>query len=164
MGAVTVALIGFFAFLMMRVTAPQMVPLFTDLSLQESGAIVKDLERQAIVYEVRNDGATVLVPKDQVLKVRMKLAESGLPRGGGVGYEIFDKSDTLGATSFLQNINHLRALEGELARTIRALHRVEMARVHLVLPERPLFSRAKVDPPPPIVLKVPAPPHPPQPP
>ena len=56
--------------------------------------------------------------------MRMKLAETGLPQGGGVGYEIFDKSDALGATSFIQNINHLRALEGELARTIRALDRV----------------------------------------
>ena len=73
----------------------------------------------------------------------MKLAESGLPKGGGIGYEIFDKSDALGATSFVQNINHLRALEGELSRTIRAIDRVQAARVHLVLPERPLFSREK---------------------
>jgi flagellar M-ring protein FliF len=153
MGAVTVTLVGFFAFLMLRVTAPQMVPLFTELSMQESAAIVKDLERQVVPYELKNDGAVVLIPKDQVLKVRMKLAESGLPRGSGVGYEIFDKSDTLGATSFIQNINHLRALEGELARTIRALHRVEMARVHLVLPERPLFSRDKVEPSASIVVK-----------
>jgi flagellar M-ring protein FliF len=118
MGAVTVALIGFFAFLMLRVTAPQMTVLFTDLSMQDSAIIVKDLERQAIPFEIRHEGASILVPKDQVTRVRMKLAESGLPKGGGVGYEIFDKSDTLGATSFIQNINHLRALEGELARTI----------------------------------------------
>ena len=84
----------------------------------------------------------------------MKLAEGGLPKGGGVGYEIFDKSDALGATSFVQNINHLRALEGELARTIRAIDRVQAARVHLVLPERPLFSREKVEPSASIVLKV----------
>src|SRR5437763_16240212 len=84
----------------------------------------------------------------------MKLAESGLPKGGGVGYEIFDKSDVLGATSFVQNINHLRALEGELARTIRALDRVQAARVHLVLPERPLFSRDKAEASASIVLKV----------
>jgi flagellar M-ring protein FliF len=154
MAAVTVALIGFFTFLMLRVTAPQMTPLFTDLSLQDSATVVKDLDRQAIPYEVKQDGAVILVPKDQVLRIRMKLAETGLPRGGGVGYEIFDKSDTLGATSFVQNINHLRALEGELARTIRALSRVEMARVHLVLPERPLFSRDKVEPSASIVLKV----------
>ena len=68
-----------------------------------------------------------MVPKDKVTRLRMKLAESGLPKGGGVGYEIFDKSDALGATSFVQNINHLRALEGELARTIRA-HRPRAVR------------------------------------
>ena len=84
----------------------------------------------------------------------MKLAEGGLPKGGGVGYEIFDKSDALGATSFVQNINHLRALEGELARTIRAIDRVQAARVHLVLPERPLFSRDKAEASASIVLKV----------
>ena len=135
MAAVTVAMVGFFAFLILRVTAPQMTPLFTDLSFEDSASIVKDLERQAIPYELKNDGAIVLVPKDRVPRLRMKLAEAGLPKGGGVGYEIFDKSDALGATSFVQNINHLRALEGELARTIRGIDRVQAARVHLVLPE-----------------------------
>jgi flagellar M-ring protein FliF len=154
MAAVTVALVGFFAFIILRVTAPQMTTLFTDLTVQDSAVIVKDLERQGIAYELKQEGGTILVPKDQVLRARMKLAEAGLPKGGGVGYEIFDKSDTLGATSFVQNINHLRALEGELARTIRALDRVEQARVHLVLPERPLFSRDKVEPSASIVLKV----------
>ena len=154
MGAVTVALFGFFAFLILRVTAPQMVPLFTDLSFEDSVSIVKDLERQAIPFELRNDGAIVMVPKDRVPRLRMKLAESGLPKGGGVGYEIFDKSDALGATSFVQNINHLRALEGELSRTIRALDRVQAARVHLVLPERPLFARERAEPTASIVLKV----------
>src|SRR5437899_12384374 len=96
----------------------------------------------------------VLVPKDKVTRLRMRLAESGLPKGGGVGYEIFDKSDALGATSFVQNINHLRAMEGELARSIRSIDRVQAARVHLVLPERPLFSREKVEPSASIVLKV----------
>ena len=154
MGAVTIALAGFFAFLIMRVTAPQMTTLFTELSFEDSSAIIKDLERQGIPYEMRNDGATLMVPKERVTRLRMKLAEGGLPKGGGVGYEIFDKSDALGATSFIQNINHLRALEGELARTIRAIERVQSARVHLVLPERPLFSREKAEPSASIVLKV----------
>jgi flagellar M-ring protein FliF len=154
MGAVTLALMGFFAFLILRVTAPQMTTLFTDLSVEDSSAIIKDLERQGIPFEMRNDGAILLVPKDRVARLRMKLAEGGLPKGGGVGYEIFDKSDALGATSFVQNINHLRALEGELARTIRAIDRVQTARVHLVLPERPLFSREKAEPSASIVLKV----------
>ena len=154
MGLVAMALMGFFAYLILRVTAPQMVPLFTDLSVEDSSAIIKDLERQAIPHEVKNEGAILLVPKDRVTRLRMKLAEGGLPKGGGVGYEIFDKSDALGATSFVQNINHLRALEGELARTIRAIDRVQAARVHLVLPERVLFAREKAEPSASIVLKV----------
>jgi flagellar M-ring protein FliF len=95
-----------------------------------------------------------MVPKDKVTRLRMKLAEGGLPKGGGVGYEIFDKSDALGTTSFVQNINHLRALEGELARTIRAIDRIQAARVHLVLPERPLFSRETPEPSASIVVRV----------
>ena len=154
MAAVTAALVGVFAFIILRVTAPQMSPVFTDLTPEDSAAIVKDLERQAIPYELKNDGAIVMVPRDRMTRIRMKLAEGGLPKGGGVGYEIFDKSDTLGATSFVQNINHLRALEGELARTIKAIDRVQAARVHLVLPERPLFSRDKVEPSASIVLRV----------
>ena len=154
MVAVTAALIGFFAFVIMRVTTPQMTTLFTDLSMEDSSAILKDLERQAIPYELRNDGAVILVPKDKVTRLRMKLAEGGLPKGGGVGYEIFDKSDALGTTSFVQNINHLRALEGELARTIGSIDRIQAARVHLVLPERPLFSRETPEPSASIVVRV----------
>jgi flagellar M-ring protein FliF len=154
MVAVAVALIGFFAFLIMRMAAPQMTMLFSDLSLEDSGAIIKDLERQAIPFELRNDGSIIMVPRDRVARLRMKLAEGGLPKGGGVGYEIFDRSDTLGATSFVQNVNHTRALEGELARTIRAIDRVQMARVHLVLPERQLFSRDRPEASASIVLRV----------
>ena len=154
MAAVTAVLIGFFGFIIMRVTAPQMTTLFTELSYEDSSAILKELDRQAIPYEIRNDGAVIMVPKDKVTKLRLKLAESSLPKGGGIGYEIFDKSDALGATSFVQNINHLRALEGELARTIRAIDRVQFARVHLVLPERPLFSRETPEPSASIVVRV----------
>ena len=152
--AVTAALIGFFAFVIMRVTTPQMTTLFTDLSVEDSSGIIKDLERQGIQFELRNEGSIIMVPKDKVTRLRMKLAEGGLPKGGGVGYEVFDKSDALGTTSFVQNINHLRALEGELARTIRAIDRIQAARVHLVLPERPLFSREAPEPSASIVVRV----------
>ncbi|MGY8668159.1 flagellar basal-body MS-ring/collar protein FliF [Bradyrhizobium sp. UFLA05-109] len=152
--AVTFALIGFFAFVIMRVTTPQMTTLFTDLSVEDSSSIIKDLERQGIQFELRNEGSIIMVPKDKVTRLRMKLAEGGLPKGGGVGYEVFDKSDALGTTSFVQNINHLRALEGELARTIRAIDRIQAARVHLVLPERPLFSREAPEPSASIVVRV----------
>lgn len=153
MGAVAVALIGFFAFLIVHLSAPTMVPLYTDLDYEDSGAVVRELERRGIAYELRYEGTTVLVPSTDVLRLRMDLASAGLPSGGGVGYEIFDRGDTLGATSFVQNINHLRALEGELARTIRSLDRVATARVHLVIPERRLFARETVSPSASIVLK-----------
>jgi flagellar M-ring protein FliF len=154
MAAVTLALIGFFSFIMVRMTTPEMVPLFTDLTLDDSASILKELDRKNISYEIKSGGAVIMVPRANVARLRMTLAEDGLPKGGGVGYEIFDKSDTLGATSFVQNINHLRALEGELARTIRSIDQVEAARVHLVLPQRQLFSRETAEPSASIVLKV----------
>lgn len=154
MGVVAAVLMGFFALIISRVTAPYMVPLFTDLSFEDSSAIIEQLESQAVSYDLRAEGAVILVPKDNVLRLRMSLAENGLPSGGSVGYEIFDRGDTLGATSFVQNINRLRALEGELSRTIRALQRVVQARVHLVIPERQLFQRDTESPTASIGLKV----------
>jgi flagellar M-ring protein FliF len=154
MGVVAMALVGFFAFIILRVTTPEMTPLFTNLALDDSAAITKELDREGVPYQLRGDGNVILVAKDRVARVRMQLAQGGLPKGGGIGYEIFDRTDALGTTSFVQNINAVRALEGELARTIRALDRVQDARVHLVMPERPLFSRDKVEPSASIVLRV----------
>ncbi|WP_248304792.1 flagellar basal-body MS-ring/collar protein FliF [Breoghania sp. L-A4] len=154
MGAVAAILIGVFAVIILRVTSPVMTPLYTELTFDDSSQIINQLESLGIAYEVRSDGAAILIPKADVLRTRMRLAEQGLPTGGSVGYEIFDRSDTLGATSFVQNINHLRALEGELARTIQAIGKVATARVHLVLPERQLFQRDREDPTASIVLKV----------
>ncbi|WP_244314252.1 flagellar basal-body MS-ring/collar protein FliF [Pannonibacter tanglangensis] len=141
MGAVAAILVGMFAFIIFRVTAPEMGQLYSNLTIEDSAQIVNNLEQLAIPYELRQDGGTILIPKDQIARTRMRLAEEGLPTGGSVGYEIFDRTDTLGATSFVQNINQLRALEGELARTIRSIDRVVSARVHLVIPERQLFQR-----------------------
>ena len=142
--AVAMALLGFFGFVILRVTAPQMITLYTDLSYDDASGVMKELDRQGIPYELRNDGSIIMVPKDKVTRLRMKLAESGLPKGGGVGYEIFDKSDTLGSTSFVQNVNHLRALEGELARTIKSIDRIQAVRVHRQLGQlRSLFHRVE---------------------
>lgn len=154
MGVVAALLFGFFGYIILRASQPTMVVLYSDLSVQDSAQIVKELEAGQIQYELRQDGSQVLVPKDTMLRTRMRLAEKGIPAGGSVGYEIFDKSDALGTTSFVQNINHLRALEGELARTIRAIDRVQAARVHLVIPERQLFQREKALPSASIVLKL----------
>ena len=154
MGLVAALMLGFFAFLIMRASSPTLAPIYTGLSLDDSSAIVRELESQGISYELRGEGETILVPRDQITRLRMSLAETGLPNSGQVGYEIFDKQNTLGATSFVQNINNVRALEGELARTISSLARIKSARVHLVLPERELFRRDKKEPSAAIVLGV----------
>lgn len=154
MVVVAVMLLGFFAFIMIRSTSPQMAPLYTGLEFDDSAAIISELSTMGIPHEIRGEGDTILIPRDQITTVRMALAQNGLPRRGQVGYEIFDQQNTLGATSFVQNINHVRALEGELARTIGSLSRVQSARVHLVLPERELFRRDLKEPSASIVLTV----------
>lgn len=154
MGAVALGLVGFFIFLAMRFSQPQLTVLYTDLTYEDSLQVVRKLEGMNVPHEVRQDGTIILAPKEQVLRLRMEMAENGLPAGGTVGYEIFDKTDTLGATSFVQNINRVRAIEGELARTVRSLRNVVAVRVHLVLPKRELFNREKHEPTASIVLKV----------
>ena len=154
MAVVAILLLGFFGFLIMRAQTPNLSPLYSGLSLEDSSAIVTELQTLNIPYELRGDGDTILIPRDQITTTRMTLAGSGLPQRGQVGYEIFDEQSTLGATSFVQNINNVRALEGELARTIASLTRIKSARVHLVLPERELFRRERTDPSASIVLSV----------
>ncbi|WP_165776967.1 flagellar basal-body MS-ring/collar protein FliF [Paremcibacter congregatus] len=140
MATVAAITIGFFIFLSIRLSTPTMSLLFSGLDLSDSSKIVQTLEAQAIPYELVGDGSTILVPDDQVNRIRIAVAEQGLTSGGSVGNEIFDRGDSLGATSFVQNINRLRALEGELARTIQSIDKVTSARIHLVMPERRLFS------------------------
>ncbi|PIU04200.1 flagellar basal-body MS-ring/collar protein FliF [Methylobacterium sp. CG09_land_8_20_14_0_10_71_15] len=155
MVAVTLAMIGFFAFVILRVSRPDMGVLFSDLAMQDSASIVRDLESRGIAYETRGDiGQTILVPRKDIARIRMDLAGKGVPAQGGIGYEIFDKGDAFSSTNFVQGVNHLRALEGELARSIRSIGQVQAARVHLVLPEKRLFSRDREPPSAAIVLKL----------
>jgi flagellar M-ring protein FliF len=118
-----------------------MALLYGDLDLKDSGEVVTELESRNIPFEIRGNGAQIFVPGEEVQRARVALAQQGLPAGGSLGYEIFDRSGGLGTTSFVQNINLVRALEGELARTIRSFSQVDSARVHLVMPRRELFSR-----------------------
>lgn len=154
MAVVAVLMLGFFGFLIMRAQTPNLAPLYSGLSLEDSSAIVSELQTMNVPFELRGEGDTILIPRDQITTTRMTLAGSGLPQRGQVGYEIFDQQSTLGATSFVQNINNVRALEGELARTITSLTRIKTARVHLVLPERELFRRERTAPSASIVLSV----------
>lgn len=141
MGAVLLGLLVFFVYMSLRATTPNYKLLYGDLSSMDSAAIAAKLEETKIPYEVSPDGARVMVGESDVGKARMLLAGAGLPNGGSMGYELFDKQSGFGTTNFVQNINQVRALEGELARTISSMEAVRSARVHLVLPQRALFSR-----------------------
>lgn len=142
-GGVSAAALIFFIFLIGHMTQPQMTLLFGDLDLRDSAQIAGKLDALKVSYQLAGNGTEILVPEDQVLKLRLTMSQDGLPSGGSLGYEIFDRDNTFGTTSFVQNIDELRALEGELARTIRAIDGVDNARVNLVLPKRELFSRDK---------------------
>jgi flagellar M-ring protein FliF len=146
LGAVAFALIAFFVFVVARLTSPGYGLLYSGLDPADSASIVQRLDSQNVPYQLKGDGAEILVPQDQVTKLRLSLAGEGIPSGGSVGYEIFDRADALGTTNFVQQINQIRALEGELARTIRSLRQVKSARVHLVMPKRELFSRDQAEP------------------
>ncbi|MEW6246996.1 MAG: flagellar basal-body MS-ring/collar protein FliF [Nitrospirota bacterium] len=118
---------------------PDMQVLFSNLAADDASAIVEKLKEAKVPYETTAGGTTIFVPSSQVHDLRLQLAGQGLPRGGGIGYEIFDRS-TLGMSEFVQKLNYRRALQGELARTIAQMPEVERARVHLALPERRLFA------------------------
>ena len=115
LGAVGFGLLGFFFYLVTRLTAPDFALLYGDLAMNDSGAIVSQLDSLGVPYRLVGNGGQILVPSDQVSRLRLSLAQQGLPSGGSVGYEIFDEADNLGSTRFVQNVNLVRALEGELS-------------------------------------------------
>jgi flagellar M-ring protein FliF len=146
LGATGIGLLAFFAFLVLRLAEPEYTLLYGSLEFEDSAEITRRLEGLGVPFRLLDDGSAILVPTDRALRLRMTLAEEGLPRGGTVGNEIFDQVSALGTTNFLANVNLRRALEGELARTIASLADVGAARVHLVLPRRELFRRDQVEP------------------
>jgi flagellar M-ring protein FliF len=146
MGGVAVGLLAFIIYFATRFSSAPMELLYGDLQTGDSNAIISELDTRKIPYEIRNNGAEIFVPSDQVQKLRVQMAEKALPMSGTMGYEVFDNMDSLGATNFMQNVNLVRALEGELARTIRSIEGVKAARVHLVLPKREMFTRETQEP------------------
>ncbi|HPQ50182.1 MAG: flagellar M-ring protein FliF [Alphaproteobacteria bacterium] len=141
MGAVLLGLLIFFIYISMQVSGPKMKMLYKDLPPEDSASISAKLEETKIPYEVSSDGTTIKVSDKDIGRARVLISQAGLANGGSMGYELFDKQSSFGTTSFVQNINQVRALEGELGRTITALETVRSARVHLVLPQRELFQR-----------------------
>ena len=136
---------GMLAFMALRGGTEPMALLYGDLELRDSSQVVEQLTRRHIPYRIAANGSQILVSAGQVAEARLALAREGLPSGGSVGYEIFDRSDGLVATEFQQKINETRALEGEIARTIRAIQGIRGVRVHLVLPRREPFARDRQD-------------------
>ncbi|HEX2581375.1 MAG TPA: flagellar basal-body MS-ring/collar protein FliF [Dongiaceae bacterium] len=146
LGALLVGLMIFFTVLIGRIMTPGMALLYGGLDSGDAAQITQRLDAQHIPYSLSADGSQIEAPADQIAKLRLSLASDGLPNGGTVGYEIFDRADALGSTDFVQQISQVRALEGELARTIRGLKPVRSARVHLVMANRDLFQREKSEP------------------
>jgi len=122
---------------------PQLETLYTNLSPQDVGRVGSALKEAGIAFDVNAAGNAVLVRYGQTAQARMLLAEKGLPSSANSGYELFDKLGSMGLTSFMQEITRVRALEGEIARTIQAMKGVKAARVHLVLPDVGSFRRSR---------------------
>lgn len=141
LGIVTIGLLGFFIYLATSLSAPNMALLYGELNANDSAVIVTKLQSLGVPYDSNLNGSEILVPANDVGRLRMIVASEGLPSGGTVGYDLFNDMDNFGTTNFLQNLNHVRALEGELARTISTLTPIQTSRVHLVLPKRELFNK-----------------------
>ena len=139
LGAVTLISLGLFALIIVQARTVDYQLLYGNLSESDASAIVEWLKGENIPYQLASNGHSILIPAGAVYESRLGLASSGLPQGGGVGFEIFDKQ-SFALTDFVQKVNYSRALQGELARTISSLGPVESARVHLALPEKRLFK------------------------
>ncbi|WP_459015327.1 flagellar basal-body MS-ring/collar protein FliF [Roseivivax sp. CAU 1753] len=125
------------------VFSPSYRPLYGDLEPASASRIVSTLEQAGFDVSLDSSGRVVSVSEPDVARARMALADQGLPAQGAPGWELFDNASGLGMNSFMQRVNRLRALEGELARSIKTIEGVEAGRVHLVLPEREAFSNSR---------------------
>ncbi|XVH60101.1 flagellar basal-body MS-ring/collar protein FliF [Providencia hangzhouensis] len=126
--------------LLLWLRSPDYRVLLSNLSAKDGGDIVSQLTQMNVPYQIADNGSAILVPADKVHELRLKLAQSGLPKGGNTGFELLDK-EQFGISQFSEQINYQRALEGELSRTIESLSPVQSARVHLAIPKPTLFVR-----------------------
>ncbi|GBE30664.1 flagellar M-ring protein [bacterium BMS3Bbin04] len=134
----TLAMALVLTFVIRWASAPDMVPLFSNLPAADAGKITQWLEEENIEYSLEQGGSRILVPRANQYQARIELAQQGLPSQRSTGYEIFDETN-LGMSEFVQKLNFRRALEGELSRTVSSLEEVDEARVHIVVPEPALF-------------------------
>ncbi|WP_191578087.1 MULTISPECIES: flagellar basal-body MS-ring/collar protein FliF [Achromobacter] len=136
------ALVAVIVAVAMWSSEPKYKVLFSNLDDRDGGAIVTALGSMNVPYRYNENGTALLVPADRVYDARLQLASQGLPRGGSVGFELMDNA-RFGASQFAEQINYQRGLEGELARSIEAMHTVQHARVHLAMPRQSLFVRER---------------------
>lgn len=153
-GSVMLGILGFFGYLMTQTNTGNMSILYSQLDPADAARIVEKLESMGVPVDIQGDGTQLLIPKDRIPRARMQMAQEGLPSGGGVGYELFDRQDMFSTSGSMMDINRLRALEGELAKSITTISGVAGARIHLVLPKRELFSRDKTDPSASVILRM----------
>lgn len=127
-----------FYYLIRWSSQPDFKMLYSELNTNDAGNVIEKLKKEKIQYKLSSDGTSILIPAENIYETRMLLASSGLPQGGGVGFEIFDNTK-IGMTEFVQNVNYQRALQGELTRTINKFNEVESSRVHIVMSKKSLF-------------------------
>lgn len=139
LGAAFVGVVGVVVGSAYWISAPTYSPLFTDMDPESAQAVVGKLKNDKVAYVLDDGGRTIKVAADKVDELRLEYAGQGMPAGGRIGFEIFDRT-TFGTTEFLEHINYRRALEGELARTISTITEVASARVHIALPKESLFD------------------------
>jgi len=151
-GVTMVVLAGLFA-LTLWANKPEYKVLFSNLTPEDANRVVTMLQGEKIPYALENNGTVILVPEKKVYELRLKVAGEGSLKGSGIGYEIFDQVK-VGQTDFVQKINYMRALQGELSRTISEFPSVDSARVHLVIPRRSLFIEEQQKPSASVVLKL----------
>jgi flagellar M-ring protein FliF len=144
LGAVLLLSLGVFALLIIQARTADYQLLYANLQEKDAASVVSWLKGQRIGYQLKNGGKNIWIPAGMLYETRLELASSGLPSGGGIGFEIFDKQ-SFALTDFVQKVNYTRALQGELARTITSLDPVVSTRVHLALPEKRLFKNQQKD-------------------
>ncbi len=141
MAGVALSLLGFLVYFAIHFSSVDETLLYSNLASEDAKQVIAQLGEMRVPYTLKNKGTEIYVPADKVIRLRVQMSQLALPTGAASGYEIFDESSALGTTSFLQNVNLVRALEGELSRTIRSIEGIKAARVHLVLPKRELFTQ-----------------------
>lgn len=145
LAAVTVISMAVFIIIIIQARTADYQLLYANLTETDGSSVVNWLRGQKIPFQLKNNGKNIWIPANSIYETRLDLAANGLPKGGGIGFEVFDKQ-SFALTDYVQKVNYTRALQGELSRTITSLAPVESARVHLAIPEKRLFKNQQKSP------------------